>query len=210
MIRVLIADDHAIVRAGLKQIFGLLPEIAIAGEVENAEQTLASLQRRDFDLLLMDLNMPGASGVELVAKVRARRSDLPILVLTIHDEPQIAASVLRAGANGFITKDCDLGVLLPAIQAVAAHGNYLSPGIAAKIVFREVPPTGSAPHLTLTPRETEVLRYLIQGVGINAIAARLALSNKTVSTHKLRLLKKLACSNVAELMRYAVRHDLLN
>jgi DNA-binding NarL/FixJ family response regulator len=210
MIRVLIADDHSIVRAGLKQIFALVPEIRLAGEAENAEQTLELLKRGGVDVLLMDLNMPGATGADLVSRVRALRADLPILVLTMHNEPEMASRVLRAGANGYITKDCDLGVLLPAIRSVAAHGNYLSPGLAEKLVFHENPMAGSAPHLKLTGRESEVFNRLIQGHSIHEIADAMAISNKTVSTYKLRLQHKLHCLNLAELMRYAMRHNLLD
>ena len=122
MIRVLIADDHAIVRAGLKQIFSLVPEIRIAGEADNADHTLDLLKRVAVDVLLIDLNMPGVVGADLVTRVRALHPDLPILVLTMHNEPHVAASVLRAGANGYITKDGDLTMLVPALRAVAAHG----------------------------------------------------------------------------------------
>jgi DNA-binding NarL/FixJ family response regulator len=210
MIRVLIADDHAIVRAGLKQIFALVPEIRLAGEADSADQTIELLKRVDVDLLLMDLNMPGANGAELVTRVRALRADLPILVLTMHNEPHIASSVLRAGANGYITKESDLDLLLPAIRVVAAHGNFLSPGLAEKVVFHETPMAVSAPHLKLTERETEVFEGLIQGLSIGEIAGRIDVSSKTVSTYKLRLQQKLHCLNVAELMRYAMRHNLLN
>jgi DNA-binding NarL/FixJ family response regulator len=210
MIRVLIADDHSIVRAGLKQIFALVPEIRLAGEAETAEQTLDLLKRGGVDVLLMDLNMPGATGADLVGRVRALRADLPILVLTMHNEPEMASRVLRAGANGYITKDCDLGVLLPAIRVVAAHGNYLSPGLAERLVFHENPMAGSAPHLKLTERESDVFYRLIRGQSIHEIAAALAISNKTVSTYKLRLQHKLHCLNLAELMRYAMRHNLLD
>lgn len=210
MIRVLIADDHAIVRSGLKQIFTLVPDLQIVGEAESAVQTMELLQRVAVDVLVMDLNMPGSIGVELVSRIRASRAALPILVLTMYNEPHMAASVLRAGANGYITKDCDLGVLLPAIRTVAAHGNYLSPGLAEKILFQDTPSAGSAPHLKLTVREAEVFRRLITGSSVGDIAGQLALNNKTVSTYKLRLQNKLHCANVAELMRYAMRHQLLD
>jgi DNA-binding NarL/FixJ family response regulator len=210
MIRVLIADDHAIVRTGLRQIFSLVPDLHVVAEAENAAQTMALLQQHAVDLVLLDLNMPGSVGVELVARIRANRAELPILVLTMYNEAPMAASVLRAGANGYITKDCDLGVLLPAIRAVAGHGHYLSPGLAEKVLFHDTPTAGSAPHLKLTVREAEVFRLLTQGAGVSEIASQLALSGKTVSTYKLRLQNKLRCGNVAELMRYAMRHHLLN
>jgi DNA-binding NarL/FixJ family response regulator len=210
MIRVLIADDHAIVRAGLKQIFALVPEIRIAGEADSAAQALELLQRVGVDVLLTDLNMPGASGAELVSQVRALHADLPILVLTMHNEPLVAASVLRAGANGYITKDGDLAQLLPAIRAVAAHGHFLSPGLAERMVFETSPKTGRPPHLKLTDREAKVFEGLIQGQSIGDIAARMAINSKTVSTYKRRLQNKLHCLNVVELMRYAMRHNLMH
>lgn len=209
MIRLLIADDHAIVRTGLQQIFALIPDIEVVGEAESKAQTLEFLRQQTCDLLLLDLNMPGASGAELVSTVRARWPDLPILVLTMHDEPQMAAIVVRAGANGYITKDCDLDVLLPAVRRVAARGHYLSPGLAEKIVFYETPSPQGAPHLQLTDREHQVFELLTQGLSIGEISARLVVSHKTVSTHKIRLLKKLYCNNMAELMRYAIAHHLL-
>jgi DNA-binding NarL/FixJ family response regulator len=209
MIRILIADDHAIVRTGLKQIFSLIPDIQIVGETESKPQTLEFLRSHHCDLLLLDLNMPGGSGAELVATLRTRWPDLPILVLTMHNEPQMAASVLRAGANGYITKDCDLDVLLPAVRKVAARGHYLSPGMAEKIVFYETPTAHGAPHLQLTERENQVFQLLTQGLSISDISAMLVVSHKTISTHKIRLLKKLYCNNMADMMRYAIAHNLL-
>ena len=153
--------------------------------------------------------MPGGSGADLVSALRTRWPELPILVLTMHNEPQMATSVLRAGANGYITKDCDLDVLLPAVRKVAARGNYLSPGLAEKIVFYDTPSTQGAPHLQLTERENQVFQLLTQGLSINDISSMLVVSHKTISTHKIRLLKKLSCSNIADLMRYAITHSLL-
>jgi DNA-binding NarL/FixJ family response regulator len=120
----------------------------------------------------------------------------------------MAASALKAGAHGYITKDSDLDVLLPAIRKVAARGNYLSAGLAEKIVFYESPFSQSAPHMQLTVRETQVMRLLTQGRSVGEIATVLALSSKTVSTHKVRLMKKMRCDNMADLMRYAITHNL--
>ena len=156
-----------------------------------------------------DSDSDGAEGVDPVSLRSLPWPDLPILVLTMHNEPQMAASVLRAGANGYITKDCDLDVLLPAVRKVAAHGNYLSPGLAEKIVFYETPNSNGALHLQLTERENQVFQLLTQGLSIGDISAMLVVSHKTVSTHKIRLLKKLYCSNMADLMRYAIAHNLL-
>jgi DNA-binding NarL/FixJ family response regulator len=208
MIRLLIADDHTIVREGLKQIFALVPDIDVVAEAQNSAQILERLRTLAVDIVLLDLNMPGMDGAELVGHVRARYPALPILILTMHNEPQMAAGALKAGANGYITKDSDLDVLLPAIRKVAARGNYLSPELAEKIVFYDSPATQGALHLQLTGRETQVLRLLTQGRGVGEIAQALALSSKTVSTHKVRLMKKMQCDNMAELMRYAITHKL--
>ena len=208
MIRLLIADDHAIVREGLKQIFALVQDIEVTAEAQNSAQILECLRTEAIDIVLLDLNLPGVDGAEVVSLVRARYPALPILVLTMHNEAQIAASALQAGANGYITKDSDLDVLLPAIRKVAARGNYMSPGLAEKIVFYESPATQGVLHSRLTPREMQVLRLLTQGRSVGEIASGLALSSKTVSTHKVRLMKKIHCDNMADLMRYAIAHKL--
>jgi DNA-binding NarL/FixJ family response regulator len=209
MIRVLIADDHAIVRAGLKQLFALAPDLQVAGEAANGAEVLEQLSRCPIDLLLLDLNMPGLNGASLLARVKARHPELPVLVFSMHNEPQVAASMLKAGANGYITKDCEPEVLLAAMHKVARHGNYLDPGIAEKMAFDATSSSQRPPHTYLSQRELEVLRLLTTGLGVNDIAAQLSISGKTVSTHKARLMEKLNLSSMADLMRYAMQHGLL-
>jgi DNA-binding NarL/FixJ family response regulator len=210
MIRLLLADDHAIVRSGLKQIFAMHADIMVAGEATSGSEVLAQLRQQPVDLLLLDLNMPGPSGADLITRVKAHQTDLPILVLSMHNEPQVAARVLKAGANGYITKDCEPDVLLAAIRKVAAHGRYIAPEIAEKMAFDAASANGSLPHHRMTDRELEVFHLLITGLGVNDIAHRLTLSNKTVSTHKTRLMEKLGCISLADLMRYAMAHSLLD
>ena len=209
MIKLLIADDHAIVRSGLKQLFALAPDVAVCGEAVNGSEVLEQLRLNDFDLLLLDLNMPGISGADLIARAKTHRPDLPILVLSMHNEAQVAARMLKAGANGYLTKDCEPDVLLSAIRKVAAHGCYIDPSIAEKIVFGTNLSSENPAHTLLSERELEVFRLLTTGMGVNAIATQLVISNKTVSTHKARLMEKLGLTNMAELMRYAMQHDLL-
>lgn len=209
MIRLVIADDHAIVRSGLKQIFALVPDLEVVGEATNGGEVLDSLRRVTFDLLLLDLNMPGISGVDLISRVKAHCANLPILVLTMHDEAQVAARVLKAGATGYITKDCEPAILLAAIRKVAAHGHYIAPAMAEKMAFDATSTATRPPHTRLSEREQAVFQLLIQGKGVNEIAAQLALSNKTVSTHKVRLMEKLNLASIADLMRYAMQHELL-
>lgn len=209
MIRLLIADDHAIMRSGLKQIFTLASDFSVAGEASTADDLLPLLQQHTFDLLLLDLNMPGISGVDLIQRVRKHRPDLPILVLTMHNEPQVVARALKAGANGYITKDCEPELLLAAIRKVAAGGQFIAPDLAEKMIFAATSATSAPPHTQLSDREMEVFTLLSHGRSVGEIAAQLAISSKTVSTHKVRLFEKLDISGMADLMRYAMQHRLL-
>jgi DNA-binding NarL/FixJ family response regulator len=209
MIRLLIADDHAIVRSGLKQIFALAPDLAVVGEAVNGAEVLDQLRRDAFDLLLLDLNMDGISGADLIARVKAHWADLPILVLSMHNEPQVAARMLKAGASGYITKDCEPDILLAAIRKVAAHGRYIAPDIAEKMVFDVTSSEQGPSHTLLSDRELEIFRLLILGRSVNEIATHLFISNKTVSTHKARLMEKMQITSMADLMRYAMDHDFL-
>ncbi|OIP16912.1 MAG: DNA-binding response regulator [Comamonadaceae bacterium CG2_30_59_20] len=209
MIRLLIADDHAIVRSGLAQIFALVSDIEVAGEACDGTETMDLLRKESFDLLLLDLNMPGISGADLISRVKLHHPALPILVLSMHNKPQVAAQVLKAGADGYITKDCEPSVLLTAIRKVAARGNYLDPQIAAVMVFDAASTAQRPLHSFLSDRELDVLRMLTQGLGVKEIGVQLAISSKTVSTYKTRLMGKLNLSNMADLMRYAMAHDLL-
>ncbi|MFZ4626042.1 MAG: response regulator [Rhodoferax sp.] len=209
MIRLLIADDHAIVRSGLKQIFALVSDFEVTGEAVNGAEVLEQVRQPLFDLLLLDLNMPGISGADLIGRVKAHRADLPILVLSMHNDPHLVARVLKAGADGYITKDCEPAALQAAIRKVAAHGKYVAPELAEKIVMGASSSVARPLHHLLSDRELEVLRLLTTGHSVKAIAAQLAISNKTVSTHKLHLMEKMNLSSMAELMRYAMAHDLL-
>jgi len=209
VIQLVIADDHAIVRGGLKQIFALVPDFEVVGEAINGSEVLECLRHAPFDLLLLDLNMPGISGADLITRIRAHRADLPVLVLSMHNEPQVAARMLKAGASGYITKDCEPDILLAAIRKVSANGKYIDPDLAEKMVF-DVTSTALAPlHSRLSDRELEVFRLLTTGKCVNEIAKQLAISNKTVSTHKVRLMVKMNLTSMADLMRYAMQHDIM-
>jgi DNA-binding NarL/FixJ family response regulator len=210
MIRLLIADDHAIVRSGLRQIFALAPDLEVVGEAVNGAEVLERVRKDSFDLLLLDLNMPGISGADLITRVKAHRADLPILVLSMHNESQVAARMLKAGASGYITKDCEPDILLAAIRKVASHGRYIAPDIAEKMVFDVASAEPNPSHDLLSDRELEVFRLLILGRSVNEIAAQLVISNKTVSTHKARLMEKMQLNTMADLMRYAMQHNLLS
>ena len=210
MIRLVIADDHAIVRGGLKQIFALMPDFEVVGEATHGGEVLERLRQAPFDLLLLDMNMPGICGAELISRVKAHQANLPILVLSMHNEPQVAARALKAGANGYITKDCEPEILMAAIRKVASRGKYIDPDLAERMVFDTTSSAQHPPHNLLSGRELEVFRLLTTGQSVNDIATQLAISNKTVSTHKVRLMEKLNLTSLADLMRYAMEHHLLD
>jgi DNA-binding NarL/FixJ family response regulator len=209
-IRVLIADDHAIVRAGLRQLFALAPDIQVVGEADRGANVIEALREQAVDLLLLDMTMPGITGEDLIARLRAHHPQLPILVLSMHDEPQVALRALRAGAGGYLAKDKDAQTLLAAVRRVAGGGNFVDPTVAERMAL-EV--SGLAPrrkHDQLSDRESQVLRLLASGLSVNEIAARLSISNKTVSTHKARLMERMGFASNAELVRYAVANGLVD
>ncbi|MRV74445.1 response regulator [Duganella sp. FT92W] len=208
MIKVLIADDHAIVREGLRQLFALCPDLGVAGEAVNGGQVLSHLRGGEVDLLLLDMAMSGISGVDLIKRVRLHHGALPVLVLSMHNEVQIARRALAAGANGYLTKDCGAETLTTAIRKVASGGRYIDPRIVERMVF-EGDDEQAPPHEQLSSREQRILGLLGQGRTVNEIAAELSISNKTVSTHKARLMQKMSFANNAELMRYVFTHDVM-
>lgn len=209
MIRVLIADDHAIVREGLKQLFELYSDVVVAGEAVNGAQAIAAVRQGDFDLVLLDMTMPGVSGVNLISRLCAQDGAPPILVLSMHNELQVAKRAVGAGAAGYLTKDNRPDVLITAIRKVAAGGRFIDPGLAEQMLFETGDAGQSPPHELLSDREFHILRLLIRGMSVNDIAAELAISAKTVSTHKARLMAKMNLQNNAELVRYGVEHGLI-
>ena len=210
MIQILITDDHAIVRSGLKQIFQQVADFDVVGEASNGSELLEFLSRSVPDVLLMDLDMPGISGSELIERIRVSWPGLALLVLSMHNEPAVAMRALKAGASGYITKDCDLNILLPAIRTVAAGKKFIMPGMAEQMVFEVTPEPQSAPHFSLTDREMQVFNLLVAGSSVNDIAAQLCVSNKTISTHKAKLMEKLNITSLAELVRYAMQRGLVS
>ncbi|MDO9011385.1 MAG: response regulator transcription factor [Gallionella sp.] len=209
MISLLIADDHAIVREGIRKILALTVDIKVAADAVDGAGVLQQLHSPVvFDMVLLDLSMPGVSGTDLIGRIKACRATLPILVFSMHNEPQIASRVIKAGAAGFISKDSDPEILLEAIRRVAAGGKYIDPVLAEQLAFDTLLPEQRAPHALLSDREFEVFSLLVAGKRVNEIAERLIISNKTVSTHKLHLMEKMKLASTAELVRYAVEHKL--
>jgi DNA-binding NarL/FixJ family response regulator len=207
MIRLLLAEDHAIVRAGLRQLFALVDDIVVAREAGSGSHVLDLLRRDLVDLVLLDLGMPGIAGADLITRIRAHYPRLPLLVLSMHNEPQIARRALKAGASGYVTKDSEPELLLAAIRKVAAGGRFMDPALAELMAFESVAP-GERPHDCLTDREYQILALLVRGASLNEVAEKLSISNKTVSTHKARLMQKMALRSNAELVRYGVLHGL--
>lgn len=208
MIRLLIVDDHALMREGLKQLFEGEGDIVVEAEAASGEDVLAVLRQRSIDLILLDISIPGIHGVELIAKIRQQPDSPPILVLSMHNEPQIAKRKLKAGASGYITKDSSPKDLLEAIRKVAAGGRYIATDIAEKIAFEVSSAAPAVPHELLSGRELLILRMLAKGKKVNEIAQELDISSKTVSTHKARLMQKMHIDSDVKLMQYAIAHGM--
>ena len=208
-LRVLLADDHAIIRDGLKQILAETDDLGVAGEAANGIDALHMVREQDWDLLVLDISMPGRSGLDLIRLVKDEKPRLPILVLSMHQEEQYAVRALHAGAAGYITKESDSELLLYAMRRVANGGVYVSDKVA-ELMARGLRPVGTAlPHTRLSDREYQVFALLVQGHGLTEIGLELSLSVKTISTHKTRILQKMEMSNLSELVRYAIAHHLV-
>lgn len=208
MIRILIADDHALVRDCLRQLLSQSRDLHVMGEAKNGTQALEAARNDNLDLLLLDMSMPGTSGVELLKSLRRENARLPILILTMYNQPTLARSAFAAGANGYLTKGCAADILLSAIHTVARGGKYVDPEIAEYMLFDGSRKGGRLAHQRLSNREQSILTLLARGQTVNEIASELAISNKTVSCYKTRVMNKMNFANIAELMRYAFANEL--
>jgi len=208
MIRVLLADDHAIVRNGLKEILESTGDIVVAAEATNGHEALARVRETEIDVGVVDLSMPGRSGIELIKLLKVERPKLRLLVLSMHSEEQYAVRAVRAGAAGYLTKESAADELVAAIRRIAGGGAYISPETAERLVLASNSGSDGPPHTLLSNREYEVFRAIVAGKSVTDIAAGLNLSVKTISTHKSRILEKMGLANQADLVRYAVRHNL--
>jgi len=208
MIRIVIADDHAIVREGLKRIVSGIDDMQVVGEAADGTEVMRRVRELDFDIIVQDLSMPGRSGMELIKLVRAEKPKLRILVLSMHQELQYAVRAIKSGASGYLTKESAPAQLEQAIRKIAGGGAYVTPEVAEQLALGAMPGSSANPHESLSDREFEVFRLLAAGVSVTDIASRLKLSVKTVSTHKANLMQKMGLHNASELVRYAMKHGL--
>lgn len=209
MIRVFIADDHTLMRDGLKQIVAAGGDMVVVGEACDGFQTLDLVRKGDCDVLMLDMSMPGRSGVDLIKQIKSEKPRLPILVLSMHKDGEYAVRTIRAGASGYLCKDSASEQLLSAIRKVAAGGNFISSEFAGDLAFGLILKDDRPLHAALSDREFQIFRLLAAGGGGTEIAQQLNLSAKTVSTYKARILQKMELSSMADLVRYAMKHDLL-
>jgi len=209
MMRVLIVDDHAIVRRGLRELLSDEFHGAAFGEASEARQALEQLRKKQWDVVLLDIMLPGKSGLDLLKELRAEWPKLPVLVLSGYPEDQFAVRVLKAGAGGYMTKESAPEELAKAIRKVLAGGRYVSPALAEKLALGVKKDPTHLPHETLSDREYEVMSRIASGKTVTEIAEELSLSGKTISTYRTRILEKLSVKNSAEIVLYAVRNGLV-
>ncbi|HEV8540135.1 MAG TPA: response regulator transcription factor [Nitrospiraceae bacterium] len=206
MIRVVIADDHAVVRKGLRQILSAESDIEVAGEAANADELLRLVRKQRWDAVVLDITMPGKSGLEVLKELKQERPRLPVLILTIHAEDQFGVRAMRAGALGYLTKEGAPTELVRAVRKVVAGERYVSPSLAEAFATSSNAPV----HQILSDREYEVMRFLASGKTATGVAKELKLSVKTISTYRSRILDKLRLKNTAELMKFAIRNRLVD
>jgi DNA-binding NarL/FixJ family response regulator len=209
VIRIVLADDHTIVREGLKQLLLAADGLEIVGEARDGHEAMTAVRELDFDLLLLDMSMPGKSGIELIKQVRAEKPKLRILILSMHEERQYAIRAIRAGASGYLTKESASRQLVEAIRKVASGGAFISAEVAEQLALGAMPDAKGALHESLSDREFQVFRMLAEGKSVSDIAERLHLSVKTVSTHKSNIMHKMRMETVGDLIRYALAHRLV-
>jgi DNA-binding NarL/FixJ family response regulator len=209
MIRIVVADDHTIVREGLKQLLAAAGDFEVAGEAQDGFEVMQRVRELDFDVLLLDMSMPGKSGIELIKQVHAEKPRLRVMVLSMHEEHQYAVRAIRAGASGYLTKESASRQLVEAIRKVAGGGAFISSAVAEQLALGAMPDAQGPLHAALSDREFQVFRMLAEGKSVSDIAERLNLSVKTVSTHKANILHKMAMSTTGDLIRYAIANRLV-
>jgi len=207
--KILITDDHAVVRQGLKQILAAEFKRAEFGEAANAREAIAAVWDKTWDVVILDITMPGRSGFEVLKEIKKSRPQLPVLILSMHPEDQFAVRILKAGASGYMTKESAPDELVTAVRKLLAGGRYISPALAETMASYLSIDTRKLPHEHLSDREFMVLRLIASGKPVGAIARDLDLSVKTISTYRARILEKMGLANNAELTHYAIHNQLV-
>mgnify|MGYP006267284851 CR=1 FL=1 len=208
---ILIADDHSIIRDGLRKILEDTDDIQVSGEASNGNMVLEKVRERDWSAIILDLSMPGRSGIELVKLVKSEKPKLPILIFSMHPEEQYAVRAIKAGASGYLSKESDSDLLVPALRKVLQGSMFISPKVA-ELLASDVTPDSKdkLPHQRLSDREFEVFTRIVKGQSLTDIADELAVSIKTISTHKTHILEKMGMSNQVDLVHYAIEHHLID
>ncbi len=209
MIKILIADDHPVVRKGLKEIIEEIPDMVVGGEASNGQEALEKVRKSDFDIVVLDISMPGISGLDILKQLKDEKPELSVLVLSMYPEEQYAVRVLRAGASGYLTKESAPEELIAAIRKASKGGKYISSSLAEKLAFDLETDAERPLHETLSDREYQVMRMIASGKTGKEIGEELFLSVKTISTYRARILEKMEMKSNAELTHYALKHGLV-
>ncbi|WP_396957068.1 response regulator [Nitrosomonas sp.] len=210
MIKVMITDDHAIVRQGLKQILSETGDITVTGEAEAGFQAIRIIRQHDFDVMLLDISLPDRNGIEVLKQIRKERPALAVLMLSMHNENEFAIRALKAGAAGYLNKQSAPAQLVTAIRQVAAGQKFITPALAMELANAITTDVDRPPHAMLSDREYQTLCLIAAGRGLSEISEEMCLSPKTVSVYRARLMDKLRLSNNSELIRYAIKHHLVD
>jgi two-component system, NarL family, invasion response regulator UvrY len=208
MIRIIIVDDHPVVRRGLKQILQEEPDVKVVGEAESAQEAFKIIRTIDCNAVVLDISLPGASGVEILKQLKHEYQKLPVLILSVHPEEQYAVRVMKAGASGYLTKESAPEELVKAIRKIISGGKYISSSLAERLIT-DIDASGKPRHEKLSDREFEIMRMIASGKAIKTIAEELYLSEKTVSTYRTRLLEKMKMTTNAEIISYALKNKLI-
>ena len=210
MIKILIADDHTMFREGLKHILAEYPDLVVTDEANNGQEVLDKIWKNNYDMVLLDITMPGMTGLEALKQLKNDRPKLPVLILSMHPEEQYAVRVLRAGASGYLTKESAPDELITAIRKISQGRKYITPSLAERLASEFEADSERPLHDILSDREYQVLRMIAAGKTLTHIAGELSLSIKTVSTYRTRIMDKMKMKSNAEVMHYVIKHQLLD
>ena len=207
--KILIADDHSIVREGLKQLVKTLPEVTLVDEASEGSQTLEMIKEKGYDLVILDISMPGLSGLDILQNIKSRKLKTNVLILSFYPQEQYAIRAFKLGASGYISKNSAFEELTIAIKKIAAGGKYISSALAEKLLFSDPEKTDQMPHEALSEREFQILLMLARGRSVTEIAGDLFISDKTVSTYRSRIMEKMGLKKNADLTLYAIKNNLI-